>query len=171
MRGRQTPSAQNMFIASKKNLISLKFHAITSISTLYQVKIRVRKYVPSANPPYNQYHSLSGRFISGLYSILCADAAAANTEQRSLFGKSISLLVPPWRGRQRRFEHYFSSVRFEILFPRPKFPQNWGGECWTSALIAAHYRVFNIPWQAKDFMAVFYVLVVTLFMFGRTKRA
>ena len=56
------------FMAFKKKISSLRGHVISSISTLYQVKFRVRKFVPSANPPYNQYHSLSGRFISGLYS-------------------------------------------------------------------------------------------------------
>ena len=38
-------------------------HAIFSISTLYQVKFRVGKSVPSANPPYKQDHLLSGRLI------------------------------------------------------------------------------------------------------------
>ena len=37
--------------------------------TLYQVKFRVSKFVPSANPPYNQYYLLSGRFISGIECI------------------------------------------------------------------------------------------------------
>ena len=54
------------FKASKKKKSSLRGHSITSISTLYQVKFRVRKFVPSANPPYNQDHLLSGRFISGI---------------------------------------------------------------------------------------------------------
>ena len=56
---------------TKKNISSLWGHALTltSISTSYQVKFTVGKYIPSANPPYNQDHLLSGRFISGIECI------------------------------------------------------------------------------------------------------
>ena len=64
------PKPKAKYIASKKKLFSLTGHAISSISTSYQVKFTVGKYVPLANPPYIQDHLLSGRLISGLYSSL-----------------------------------------------------------------------------------------------------
>ena len=72
------PKAWSM--AFKKKISSLRGHVISSISTLYQVKFRVRKSVPSANPPYNQYHLLSGRFISGLYSTSSLPPSKARSE-------------------------------------------------------------------------------------------
>ena len=68
MRVWQTPQGRvhGLQRRTKKNLSSLRGHAITSISTSYQVKFTVSKSVPSANPPYNQYHLLSGRSISGI---------------------------------------------------------------------------------------------------------
>ena len=64
------PKTKAKYMASKKKIFSLTGHAISSISTSYQVKFRVRKFVPSANPPHNQYHLLSVRFISGIECML-----------------------------------------------------------------------------------------------------
>ena len=64
------PKPKAKYMASKKKIFSLTGHAISSISTSYQVKFRVRKFVPPANPPHNQYHLLSGRFISGIECIV-----------------------------------------------------------------------------------------------------
>ena len=49
-------------MATKKNLSSLRGHAITSISTSYKVKFTVGKSVPSAKPPYNHIRSLNKRY-------------------------------------------------------------------------------------------------------------